>query len=548
MTAPGPAPGPAPPPGDRDVRDAAIFGGWTAFSRVLGLGRTWLQTAAMGATVEADAFNAAYKLVNFFRIFLGEGALGNALLPLLKELERTDPERARELAARAARLATALATAIILVAALFVRTLVDAYVPGMSPEGRALTVGFALIMAPYLPCIAATSVLMTPMQAQRRHAVNAWHPILFNLALIASALVPDAWMSDARAFAFGVLAGGLLQAGYLIHHCRRAGVDLFGSPALGLGDPAMRELLALTGPSLAGVAMVRVASLADTWFASSLPEGSVTCLATGTLCFTAVLGISGVGIGTVYATPISEAVAAGDAGAVRAKLAEGSALILALSIPATALGVVWPGAVAEVFRFGRFDARSAEILAAAIRGAFLGLPFASLYYLYSRAHYAHKRQTMVVVLSTVAAALNVALCWVWTRALAGGQLGPSPAESAGVLGLAGASSAAHALLVAGLGVRLGDELPGRAVAGSLGRCTGIAVLAGLPTALVPGAGYLQLLRIPVFGLLYLGIHRMMDTPEWTLLMQVRRRPRRESGEDHGAGQSRGRAEAPPRPT
>ena len=55
---------------------------YTAFSRVLGFFRDVLIAKYLGSTVTADAFFVAFRLPNFFRRVLAEGAYCAALIPV----------------------------------------------------------------------------------------------------------------------------------------------------------------------------------------------------------------------------------------------------------------------------------------------------------------------------------------------------------------------------------------------------------------------------------------------------------------------------------
>ena len=55
---------------------------YTAFSRVLGFIRDILIAKYLGSTVTADAFFVAFRLPNFFRRVLAEGAYSAALIPV----------------------------------------------------------------------------------------------------------------------------------------------------------------------------------------------------------------------------------------------------------------------------------------------------------------------------------------------------------------------------------------------------------------------------------------------------------------------------------
>ena len=69
----------------------------TMISRVLGLFRGTLVAYFFGSSVLADAYYSAFKISNFFRQLLGEGALGNTFIPLYhKKKKEEGEERSRE--------------------------------------------------------------------------------------------------------------------------------------------------------------------------------------------------------------------------------------------------------------------------------------------------------------------------------------------------------------------------------------------------------------------------------------------------------------------
>ena len=69
----------------------------TMISRVLGLFRGTLVAYFFGASVLTDAYYSAFKISNFFRQLLGEGALGNTFIPLYhKKKKEEGEERSRE--------------------------------------------------------------------------------------------------------------------------------------------------------------------------------------------------------------------------------------------------------------------------------------------------------------------------------------------------------------------------------------------------------------------------------------------------------------------
>ena len=65
---------------------------YTAFSRILGFIRDVLIAKYLGSTVTADAFFVAFRLPNFFRRVLAEGAYSAALIPVFSGVVINFPE------------------------------------------------------------------------------------------------------------------------------------------------------------------------------------------------------------------------------------------------------------------------------------------------------------------------------------------------------------------------------------------------------------------------------------------------------------------------
>lgn len=501
----------------KDLRAAGRFTLLTVVSRGLGLVRTWAIARVLGGTLGADAYLAAYRLVNFFRLFLGEGALGNAMMPVLKEAEASDPSAARELAARGARLVLVLCFGLLALLLATLDPLLGLYVADMGAAGRAETAAMTWLMSPYLVFIGFVSALMTPLQAMRCFGPTALHPILFSVGVLLGAAASLWYPQPTRALGAGVVLGGLLQALYLAHHARKMGIPVFSSLDLGLSDPRLQEVGRLTLPTLAGVALVRVNSVVDVYFASRLETGSLACMGYANLLYTAFLGMSGMGIATVYFTAMAGARSRGDEAGFARSLGEGGGVLLAITVPATVLGLAFPESLARVFQGGQFGPREVGLTAAAIRGYFLGVAAGGLFQLFSKALYAGKHQALVVRASAAAALLNIALDWALVD---GYQVG----------GLAAATGLASCANVALLGWFLRRELASSGLGAALARTLVPALVAALAGLALPSwARTSPFLLPPAFGLAYLAVLVAWGTPELaTLKAMVRRRmPRRD---------------------
>ena len=148
--------------------------------------RDSILAALLGAGPVADAFLAAFQLVNVARRLLTEGGLNAALVPAWLRVRETGGATAA--AAFAGRvlgtitLALIAATALLAVLMPFVITVLA---PGFSGSATLqIAVDDARLMLPYLAFAGPVTVLMALLNAQGRFALTAFSPLLFNIALI----------------------------------------------------------------------------------------------------------------------------------------------------------------------------------------------------------------------------------------------------------------------------------------------------------------------------------------------------------------------------
>src|SRR3990172_8417513 len=84
------------------TKAASIVGSATFLSRILGYIRDAVIAAYFGAGTYADVVFVAYRIPNFFRRLVGEGALTVSFIPVFtEELTLGSRERAKKLVSRA---------------------------------------------------------------------------------------------------------------------------------------------------------------------------------------------------------------------------------------------------------------------------------------------------------------------------------------------------------------------------------------------------------------------------------------------------------------
>jgi len=191
------------------LRAVLLVMGGTLVSRVLGLVRQAVFNALYPDALK-DAFNVAYRVPNLLRELLAEGAVQNALIPLLKSLPEPEAK------AFARRFAAFLLGVNLLVLGL--GYLLAPQVAGLLvAEGSHLreeeafrqVVGLTRLLLPFLLGISMAALFSALLQAEERFLPYALGPIAFNLAAISlMALFPG----DPTFLGLSVTLGGLLQA------------------------------------------------------------------------------------------------------------------------------------------------------------------------------------------------------------------------------------------------------------------------------------------------------------------------------------------------
>lgn len=373
----------------------------TLASRLLGFARDSLIAALLGTGAVADAFLAAFQLVNVVRRLLGEGALNAALIPAWLRLREREGDEAA--AAFAGRVFGTVSTALIagsLVIGLLMPLILTVLAPGfVGRDTLDLAVRDARLMLPYLAFAGPVTVLMGLLNAQGRFALTAFSPLLFNVALIAAIAALLLWHADAgfaaRVLAATVGVAGLLQLSMLLsQRSARLATPLRATLSRDMRDffaKAIPGMIASSGPQwlmVAGAVIASATPSAVSWlyFANRLIE--------------LPLGIVGVAMGTVLVPELARAIGSGDRSAVAHAESRALELATGLALPATiGLIVLAEPVVRLLFEHGAFAASDSAATAQALIWLALGLPAHVLIKAISPAFYA-RGNTMTPLLAT----------------------------------------------------------------------------------------------------------------------------------------------------
>ncbi|WP_156678918.1 murein biosynthesis integral membrane protein MurJ [Sphingomonas profundi] len=505
------------------VRNTATIGGLTLVSRILGFVRDMLMARFVGAGFASDAFLIAWRLPNLFRALFAEGAFASAFVPMFnRTIAKAEAGGDRRAGLPAGiRFAEDVLSVLLPILILFTAAMMIAAGPivwamtGGFPDGGpdklALATQYTRITFPYLMLISLVSLLGGILNSLNRFWVNAAAPVLLNLCLIAGLLFFRGYseIDTARTQAIAVTVSGVLQLGWLVWACRRAGVVLrLKVPRL---TPQVKALLKVIMPAAIGAGAVQFNLLISTTLAARfLPQGSVSYLYYADRLNQLPLGLIGIGVGTAILPLLSRQIGGGDDAAAAATQNRAIELSLLLTLPATAaLMVSAEPIIRALLQHGAFSPQDSAATAAALSAFSLGLPAYVLIKVLTPGFYARADTRTPVRIALVAMLVNLTLNLVLVWPLAHVGLALSTAVSAWVnvallyatlhrrghfaadarlkgrtLKLAGATAIMAALLLA-----LNPLVDARAAGPLLGRIVALGLMMALGAAVYFAAAF-----------------------------------------------------------
>ncbi|MEN0087821.1 MAG: murein biosynthesis integral membrane protein MurJ [Pseudomonadota bacterium] len=393
----------------------ASVGGATLASRVLGFVREALMAAALGAGPVADAFFAAFRLPNFFRRFLAEGAFNSAFVPMFGErLERGGVAAAQSFASTILAVLVAVLAALTILAEIFMGTIVRSVIAPAFVEDPAkleLTILLARIMFPYIAFASLMAMIAGILNTFRRYFLAALAPLFLNVCLVTvlgwAILSGAADQSIGIWLSLGVLIGGLAQFGLVYWALRREGFSLhLQRPRM---TPEVKAFLLLAAPTAAANGIVQINLLVGQAIASA-QAGAISLLQYADRLYQLPLGVIGIAIGVVLLPELTRALAAGrdEEGAELMDRSVEFALLLILP-SAVGLFLLADPITALLYERGAFARETTLAVAAAIEWFAIGLPAFMGIKIFTPAFFARQDTRTPMWLAGVNAVLNIIL-------------------------------------------------------------------------------------------------------------------------------------------
>ena len=370
------------------IKNVGTIGGLTAVSRVFGFVRDMLLARVLGAGLAADAFQLAFTLPNTFRRLFAEGAFSVAFVPMYsRALHAPASEGGSEAAAE--KFAGDVLSVFLWVLFAF-SAIAMTFMPGIvwllaheyaKVSGKfELAVLLSRVTFPYLFFISLVAMLSGLLNARSRFGPGAVAPVLLNLILIGAILLGSRLRGTggddtivAWSLAIAVSLSGVAQFLYLAWATRRAGVRLKLSwPKF---TPEVKKLGLLILPATFGAGIYQISQLVDTFFATSLPQGSLSLLKLADRLNQMPLGIVGIALGTAILPMLSRHIHEGDARQAQRLQSNAFEMATLLTLPAAAALALCSSALCTAFFVGgKFTAANGAIMANIVIALVAGLP------------------------------------------------------------------------------------------------------------------------------------------------------------------------------
>ncbi len=360
------------------ARSAAILGGTTFSSRLLGFLRDVLIARAFGTGTSAQAFVVAFTIPNLFRDFIAEGAVSAAVVPTLAGYWRKGKEAFWELAALLWNQALLRLGFLTLLGVALAPILVLVYAPGFlgDPEKYRLTVFLTRLLFPFLFLVGLSAYGMGILNTLRHFFIPALGSSLLNCCMIASLLLLVPWMEpQVLGLGIGVLVGGVVQLLIQFPVLRQKGFVF--NARFSSRHPGVQNVGRLLLPRVFGSAVYQLSVMIDRIFASLsmiVGEGGVAALYYSNRIVQLPFALFGVSLATAALPTLSDQAQEESLEKFRETLLFSLKSVFFTMIPAVIGTLVLARPIVRLlFERGNFDVYSTDITAQALFFYVMGL-------------------------------------------------------------------------------------------------------------------------------------------------------------------------------
>jgi len=385
-----------------------------------------------------DAYYAAFRLPDMINYLVAGGAMSVTFIPIFTELKQAEGDRAawRFFSTIATLMGIALAVLIVLsywLADPLVRWTNPGFMAPNKKETLELTIQMTRIMLPAQLFFYLGGMIVGVLNAHKRFGVSGMTGVVYNLVAIVIGFF--VWLLTNNAgFAWGILIGACVGNFLLPLWAVRNGPEserIQFTPCFDWQQPAVRRFFANAVPIMLGVSFPVVDQMVVGWFATKLPEGSLTHLYSANRVMLAALTVLGQAASVAAFPYLASDSAARDWGKFSEFLRNSLRRLMFLTLPLSILLMVTAQPIINLlYRHGKFTQAAADETAAAFAFYCIGLFAWSGQQLVARGFYALQDTLTPTIIGTGLTVIFIFLAWVST---AWGVLGLALMTSLGAM-------------------------------------------------------------------------------------------------------------------
>lgn len=391
-------------------RSTFIVSAMTMLSRILGLVRDMVLLNVFGAGGLMDAFLVAFKIPNFFRRLLAEGAFSQAFIPVLTDY-KTNRLHAdvQILISRVFGVLLTILSVMTVFAVVAAPALIWLFAPGFADEPVKFDTAVELLRLtfPYLLFMSLTAFASSILNSYGSFATAAFAPVLLNVTMIAAAWWATPYFAEPiMALGWAVILAGILQLAIQIPELWNK--KLLIPPKVDFKHEGVRRILKLMLPALFGVSVVQINLLLNTVWASFMVTGSVTWLYTAERLTELPLGLIGIAIATVILPALSAKHAEANVEKFRAMIDWAAKVIVLVGVPASiAMYMLAEPMMQALFQRGEFGADDVRMSAFALQAMSASILTFMLIKIFAPAFYARQDTKTPVRIGLIAVGVNI---------------------------------------------------------------------------------------------------------------------------------------------
>lgn len=391
-------------------RSTFIVSAMTMLSRILGLVRDMVLLNVFGAGGLMDAFLVAFKIPNFFRRLLAEGAFSQAFIPVLTDYKTTRLHaEVQVLISRVFGVLLTILSVMTVFAVVAAPALIWLFAPGFADDPIKFDTAVELLRLtfPYLLFMSLTAFASSILNSYGSFATAAFAPVLLNLTMISAAWWATPYFAEPiMALGWAVIIAGILQLAIQIPELWNK--KLLIPPKVDFKHEGVVRILKLMLPALFGVSVVQINLLLNTIWASFMVTGSVTWLYTAERLTELPLGLIGIAIATVILPALSAKHAEANVEKFRAMIDWAAKVIVLVGIPASiAMYMLAEPMMQALFQRGEFGADDVRMSAFALQAMSASILTFMLIKIFAPAFYARQDTKTPVRIGLIAVGVNI---------------------------------------------------------------------------------------------------------------------------------------------